>query len=57
MDIVKQDMSLLQLVDQPSSDIEAYVKSLDALLLQKMQMIGDVRKKLVGFYQNLKREE
>lgn len=54
---VKQDMNLLDQIDKPSSDIEAYVISLDALLFKKMQLISDVRSKVVGFYQNLKKEE
>lgn len=33
VDIVKKDMALLELVDKPSSDIESYVKQLDAILI------------------------
>ena len=50
-------MSLLQAVDQPSSDIEAYIKNVDAVLLQKIEMISSVRGKLIKFYQNIKKEE
>ena len=50
VDIVKKDMALLQLIDQPSSDVETYVKQLDAILIQKVEMIGKVREKLVKFY-------
>jgi kinesin family protein 2/24 len=57
VEIVKQDMNLLQQVDMPNSDIEDYVLKLDELLLAKMEMLNQVRGKLVGFYQNLKKEE
>ena len=43
-------MSLLQAVDQPSSDIEAYIRDVDMVLLQKIEMISQVRSKLVKFY-------
>jgi hypothetical protein len=44
-------------VDQPSSDIEAYIRDVDAVLLQKIEMISLVRGKLLKFYQNIKKEE
>lgn len=36
VDMVKQDMGLLQQVDNPSSDIESYVHMLDASLIEKI---------------------
>lgn len=33
VEIIKQDMSLLQVVDQPNSDITSYVKELDKILV------------------------
>ena len=57
VDIIKQDMTLLQNVEEPQSDIEEYVNSLDMILLRKMEMIGNVRKKLANFYSHLKKEE
>lgn len=50
-------MNLLQQVDLPNSDIEDYVIKLDELLLTKMEMLNQVRSKLIGFYKNLKKEE
>ena len=44
-------------MDQPSSDIEAYIRDVDAVLLQKIEMISLVRGKLLKFYQNIKKEE
>jgi len=41
----------------PNSDIEDYVLKLDELLLAKMEMLNQVRSKLIVFYQNLKKEE
>ena len=43
VEVVKVDMQLLQAVDQPSSDIEAYIRDVDRVLLQKMEMISQVR--------------
>lgn len=39
VDLVKQEMVLLNEVDKPGSDVEEYVNNLDAILLQKMEMI------------------
>ena len=50
VDLIKSDMSLLQLVDQPNSDIEQYVKDLDKMLCSKVEMIGKIRLQLVQFY-------
>lgn len=50
-------MLLLEMIDKPQSDIEAYVTHLDTILIQKMDMISTVREKLVKFYQNVKKEE
>ena len=43
VDIVKQDMSLLQNVEEPQSDIEEYVDRLDSVLLKKMDHILGLR--------------
>jgi kinesin family protein 2/24 len=40
VDIVKQEMVLLHDVDKPGSDIEQYVKNLDAILSHKMELIS-----------------
>ena len=57
VDIIKQDMMLLQNVEEPQSDIEDYVKTLDNILIQKMELIGEVRNRLATFYSHLKKEE
>lgn len=57
VEIIKQDMSLLQIVDQPNSDITSYVKELDKILVAKVEMIGALRLQLVNVYRKLKREE
>ena len=44
-------------VDKPGSDVEVYVKGLDRVLLKKMQIISDVRERLLNFYSHLKTEE
>ena len=39
VDLVKQEMTLLNDVDKPGSDVEQYVANLDRLLTQKIAMI------------------
>ena len=55
--IVKEEMQLLNEVDKPGSDVEVYVKGLDRVLLKKMQIISDVRERMLNFYSHLKTEE
>lgn len=50
-------MNLLHAVDQPQSNIEDYVCNLDKILLDKIEMIGKLRQKLVTFYTHLRQEE
>ena len=37
VNIVKEEMTLLNEVDQPGSDVEVYVKGLDQVLLKKIE--------------------
>ena len=55
--IVKDEMTLLNEVDKPGSDVEVYIKGLDRVLLKKMQIISGLREKLLNFYSHLKTEE
>ena len=55
--IVKEEMTLLNEVDKPGSDVEVYARGLDQVLLKKMQIISDLREKLLNFYSHLKTEE
>ena len=57
VDIVKQDMGILQNVEEPQSDIEEYVDKLDGILMRKMEHILGLRSKLANFYKHLKKEE
>jgi kinesin family protein 2/24 len=57
VEIARKDMNLLHAVDQPQSDVEQYVRNLDRVLLDKMDMIGKMRQKLVTFYTHLRQEE
>lgn len=57
VDLVKQEMSLLNEVDKPGSDVENYVANLDKLLTQKIAMITEMRKQLITFHTHLKTEE
>ena len=50
VDIIKQDMSILQNVEEPQSDIEEYVDKLDGILMRKMEHILGLRAKLANFY-------
>jgi kinesin family protein 2/24 len=50
VNIVKQDMQLLDVVDRQNSDVLDYAVKLDEILLRKIEMISQVREKLVKFY-------
>ena len=55
--VVKDEMTLLNEVDKPGSDVETYIRGLDRVLLKKMQIIADLREKMLTFYSHLKTEE
>lgn len=57
VDLVKQEMTLLNEVDKPGSDVSTYVASLDKLLTQKISKITEMRKQLITFHTHLKTEE
>lgn len=57
VDLVRHEMQLLNDVDKPGSDVEAYVASLDKLLSSKIAMITGMRKQLIEFHTHLKTEE
>lgn len=57
MDSVRREMALLTDVDQPGSAIDQYVEKLDAILLQKMDGIVQLKGKLDRFKEHLKQEE
>lgn len=50
-------MMLLHEVDKPGSDVDEYVESLDALLAHKMELIANLRNRVVSFKNHLKEEE
>ena len=50
-------MALLQEVSKPGSDVEEYVKGLNAILEHKQEIISVLRSRLMGFYYHLKQEE
>ena len=55
--IVKEEMTLLNEVDKPGSDVETYARGLDRVLLKKIEIITDLRERLLNFYSHLKTEE
>ena len=57
VDLVKQEMVLLNDVDKPGSDVEEYVNNLDRLLLEKIDLITNMRYNLITFHTHLKTEE
>lgn len=57
INVEKTEMGLISDVDKSGSDIEHYVRELDKLLLKKMSMIQNVRKKLVDFNSHLQMEK
>eukprot|EP00741_Cyanophora_paradoxa_P011023 tig00020553_g10655.t1 len=57
MELVKEEMQLLNEVDQPGSAIDEYVGKLDHILVRKMQVIQDLRERLANFTMHLQEEE
>mmetsp|Transcript_17021 Transcript_17021/g.12187 ORF Transcript_17021/g.12187 Transcript_17021/m.12187 type:complete len:115 (+) Transcript_17021:1288-1632(+) len=57
VDLVKQEMTLLNEVDKPGSDVDEYVGSLDRILMSKVQMILEMRAQLLEFHKHIKTEE
>lgn len=55
--VVKDEMSLINDVDKPGSDVQFYVKKLDNVLLQKIEIITKLREKVLNFHHHLKTEE
>ena len=49
INIEKDEMNLISEVDKSGSDVESYIAKLDTMLLQKTQMIFQLRKKLLIF--------
>lgn len=50
-------MTLLNEVDKPGSDVEVYARGLDRVLLKKIEIITELRERLLKFYSHLKTEE
>lgn len=50
-------MQLLNEVDKPASDIDEYVNNLEAVLNHKIDLITQVKSKLVAFREHLREEE
>lgn len=50
-------MAILKEVDKPGSDVEAYIEKLDAILLQKITKMEDLRRNVLDFYKNIKTEQ
>lgn len=57
MELMKQEMKLLNEVEQPQSAIDKYVTNLDQLLVRKVHAIKSLRDKLAEFQQHLREEQ
>eukprot|EP00826_Nyctotherus_ovalis_P049733 TRINITY_DN6029_c0_g3_i9.p2 TRINITY_DN6029_c0_g3~~TRINITY_DN6029_c0_g3_i9.p2 ORF type:complete len:383 (+),score=85.90 TRINITY_DN6029_c0_g3_i9:454-1602(+) len=57
MELAKKEMALLQEVSKPGSDIDDYVKGLNAILDHKFEIISVLKSKLTGFANHLRQEE
>ena len=57
INIEKDEMNLISEVDKSGSDVEKYIKSLDTMLSNKQNMIGQLRKKLLSFNSHLQMEK
>jgi len=56
MHLVKEEMKLLDMMDNPGSQIDDYVSQLDVVLQRKIAVISDLREKLKIFQQHLVEE-
>ena len=54
---VKKEMTLLESFSDPNSNISHYISSMDSLLLEQMQDIIELRKKLGEFQKNVETEK
>eukprot|EP01064_Diplonema_japonicum_P015841 TRINITY_DN2377_c2_g4_i1.p1 TRINITY_DN2377_c2_g4~~TRINITY_DN2377_c2_g4_i1.p1 ORF type:complete len:720 (+),score=239.66 TRINITY_DN2377_c2_g4_i1:61-2160(+) len=57
MEIIKEEMAQLDAVDQPGSNIDAYIRNLDGLLRMKQKKITELRNHLSQFKTHLQEEE
>ena len=57
INIAKEEMTLISDVDKSGSDVEGYLNSLDKILLNKVQMISNLRKKLFAFNAHIQMEK
>jgi len=57
VEMVKHQMKLLQELDKPGSDADAYANSLDETLENKLKVINSLREKLAVFRTHLKQEK
>jgi kinesin family protein 2/24 len=57
MELMKQEMKLLNEVEQPQSAIDKYVTNLDQILVRKIHAIKNLRDKLAEFQQHLREEQ
>lgn len=55
--VVKEEMGILHEVDQPGSDVDEYIASLNRMLDEKLSSIRAIQKKLESFTAHLKTEE
>ena len=56
VEYIKKEMKFIHEVDKPGSDIEEYINNLDKLLVQEIQTITNLRKKLIKFHIMIKDE-
>ena len=56
VEYIKKEMKFIHEVDKPGSDIEEYTNNLDKLLVQEIQTITNLRKKLIKFHIMIKDE-
>lgn len=56
-DFSKKEVSMLEEVDKPGSEIDSYVESLELVLSDKLDEIDHIRRNLNLFRENLKQEQ
>lgn len=57
VDCVKDEMTLIQRVDRPGSDVDSYVLGLDKIMSKKEKHIKDIRERVERFQEHLREED
>ena len=57
MELVKEEMTILEEMEQPGAGVDEYVDALDVILQKKLEITHSLRSKLIAFRKQLDAEE